>query len=429
MKTTNFKRYINNFDYGLFISALIILGIGLLSIYSSTKTKTFSHVDFIKQLIFVPPALLACFVTSVFDYYRLREYIKYIYWFVIGLLIFVLLAGSSAYGAQRWIGIGGIGIQPSELAKLALIISLSDIMTKRPLQKFKDLLPVFIYFIIPALLIFKQPDLGTTLSLFAIVLGMLFGANLNIFIFLIIISPGISSVLFLINYPFWIIYLIFIGIAILFYTLQIKSASVGLSSNKIAIKLGNLKYFSILALNIVSGLIIPLFWSILKDYQKNRILVFLNPESDPLGAGYHISQSQIAIGSGGLLGKGLLKGTQTQLNFIPFQHTDFIFCTISEEMGLIGGISILLIFLYIIWRGLNIANQANDDFGKYIAIGIVTMFTFHIFVNIGMVSGMLPAKGLPLPLMSYGGTFLVITMISIGLLESISVRKQRLMFK
>jgi rod shape determining protein RodA len=425
MKTTNVRRFVQNFDYILFFSALLILGIGLLSIYSSTKTKTFSHGDFYKQIIFIPPALIACFSVAAFDYYKLRSYVKYIYWFNIGLLAFVLLVGHSAYGAQRWIGIGGIAIQPSELAKISLIITLADILVKKVPETMKELLPVFFHFIIPTLLIFRQPDLGTALSLVAIVLGMIYGAGVNILIFLIILSPAISAVLSLLNFPLWMIYLLVIVVGTIFYISQQKTIT-----GKFIFKLKYIKYGLVPLINIISGLIPSLAWNyLLKDYQKNRINTFLNPELDPLGTGYHISQSQIAIGSGGMIGKGLFHGTQTQLNFIPFQHTDFIFCTIGEEFGFIGGLTLLFMFLYIIWRGLNIANNASDDFGKNIAIGIVSMFIFHIFVNIGMVTGMLPAKGLPLPLMSYGGTFLVITMVSIGLLESVAIRQKRLMFK
>ncbi|MBC7473765.1 MAG: rod shape-determining protein RodA [Candidatus Sericytochromatia bacterium] len=423
MKTSSLNRFFKNFDYSLFISVMVILAIGLLSIYSSTKTKVFSHNDFYKQIIFIPPALFACFSVAAFDYYKLRNYSNYIYWANVGLLAFVLLIGHSAYGAQRWIGIGGIAIQPSELAKIALIITLADILNKKVPQNMRELLPVFFHFILPAFLIFKQPDLGTTLSLVAIMFGMLYGSGLSLLIFFVLISPAISAALSFINFPLWIIYLIIILGSIIYIISKKKTFS-----SRFVFKLSYLKYFVVLLMNIVSGLVGSITWSLLKDYQKKRILIFLNPDLDPLGAGYHISQSQIAIGSGGLLGKGLFHGTQTQLNFIPFQHTDFIFCTISEEFGFGGGVFMLLIYLYVIWRGLRIANSASDDFGKYIAIGIVSMFTFHIFVNIGMVAGMLPAKGLPLPLMSYGGTFLVITMISIGLLESISIRRKRMMF-
>lgn len=425
MKTSNVRSFLKNFDYILFISALLILGIGLLSIYSSTKTKTFSHADFYKQIIFIPPALIACFIVAAFDYYELRKYVKYIYWSINSLLAFVLLVGHSAHGAQRWIGIGGIAIQPSELAKISLIIMLADLLVKKTPNTMKELLPVFFHFIIPALLIFRQPDLGTALSLVAIVIGMLYGSGMNILIFLILLSPAVSAILSLLNFPLWLIYLLLILTCTIFYISQQKTIT-----GKFTFKLKYLNYGLVPAINIISGLIPALAWNyLLKDYQKNRINTFLNPDLDPLGTGYHISQSQIAIGSGGMIGKGLFHGTQTQLNFIPFQHTDFIFCTIGEEFGFIGGITLLLMFLYIIWRGLNIAINASDDFGKFIAIGIVSMFIFHIFVNIGMVTGMLPAKGLPLPLMSYGGTFLVITMISIGLLESIAIRRKRLMFK
>lgn len=423
MRNSNLGRFIKNFDYSLFLSSILILFIGLLSIYSSTKTKTFSHNDFYKQLIFLPPALIACFAVASFDYYKLRSYARYIYWFNVSLLAFVLLIGHSAYGAQRWIGIGGIAIQPSELAKIALIITIADLLARKVPHTMRELLPVFLHFIIPAFLIFRQPDLGTTLSLVGITMGMLYGSGMNLLVFMVLVSPAFSAALSFINFPLWIIYLIIILAGIIFYIAKKKNGA-----NKFSFQLSYIKYFFVLVLNIGSGLIGPVVWSLLKDYQKNRIRIFLDPSLDPLGAGYHISQSQIAIGSGGMTGKGLFQGTQTQLNFIPFQHTDFIFCTISEEFGFAGGVALLVAFLYLIGRGLYIASRAGDDFGRYIAIGIVTMYIFHIFVNIGMVSGILPAKGLPLPLMSYGGTFLVITMVSIGLLESIAIRRKRMMF-
>lgn len=423
MRNSNLGRFIKNFDYSLFLSSILILFIGLLSIYSSTKNKTFSHNDFYKQLIFLPPALIACFAVASFDYYKLRSYARYIYWFNVSLLACVLLIGHSAYGAQRWIGIGGIAIQPSELAKIALIITIADLLARKVPHTMRELLPVFLHFIIPAFLIFRQPDLGTTLSLVGITMGMLYGSGMNLLVFMVLVSPAFSAALSFINFPLWIIYLILIFAGIVFYIAKKKNGA-----NKFSFQISYIKYFLVLVLNIGSGLIGPVVWGLLKDYQKNRIRIFLDPSLDPLGAGYHISQSQIAIGSGGMTGKGLFQGTQTQLNFIPFQHTDFIFCTISEEFGFVGGVSLLVAFLYLIGRGLYIASRAGDDFGRYIAIGIVTMYIFHIFVNIGMVSGILPAKGLPLPLMSYGGTFLVITMVSIGLLESIAIRRKRMMF-
>lgn len=423
MRNSNLARFVKNFDYSLLFSALLILFIGLLSIYSSTKTKSFSHNDFYKQLIFLPPALIACFTVASFDYYKLRAYSQYIYWFNVSLLAGVLLIGHSAYGAQRWIGIGGIAIQPSELAKIALIITIADLLAKKVPHTMKGLIPVFGHFIIPALLIFRQPDLGTTLSLVGITVGMLYGSGMNLLVFMILVSPTFSAAISFINFPLWIIYLILILSFTIYYVAKQKNGA-----NKFTFQISYLKYFLVLLLNIASGLVGPIVWSLLKEYQKNRIRIFLDPSLDPLGAGYHISQSQIAIGSGGMFGKGLFQGTQTQLNFIPFQHTDFIFCTISEEFGFAGGVALLAAFLFLIGRGLYIASKAGDDFGRYMAIGIVTMYIFHIFVNIGMVAGILPAKGLPLPLMSYGGTFLVITMISIGLLESIAIRRKRMMF-
>jgi len=424
MKNFLLPRNLKGFDWGLFFVSLLLLGLGLLSIYSATKSKSFSHGDFYKQLVFVIPGLIACFSAAFFDYYKIRNYTNYIYWGNIGLLLFVMFAGHSAYGAQRWIVIGGITIQPSEMAKIALIITLADLLIKKRPETFKDLLPIFLHCSVPIFLIFRQPDLGTSLSLVAIVMGMLYASHISVIIFLVLISPAISALFFLINFPLWLLYLLLL-LAITIYFFK-NNRTFGERKFQF---LGSSKYFMVPLINLFGGLFTSFVWNnLLEEYQKKRISVFLNPEVDPLGSGYHISQSKIAIGSGGFFGKGLFEGTQTQLNFIPFQHTDFIFVTISEELGLIGGLYILLLFLYIIWRGLIIANNASDEFGKYVGVGIVTMFAFHIFVNIGMISGILPAKGLPLPLMSYGGTFLVITLFAVGMLESICIRKKRLIF-
>ncbi|GIW23407.1 MAG: rod shape-determining protein RodA [Candidatus Sericytochromatia bacterium] len=412
-----------NFDFILFFTTILLLGIGLLSIYSSTKTKVFSQNDFYKQLIFLPPAFLAFFLATIFDYTKFKYLSKYIYAFNILLLLIVMFVGSSAYGAQRWIGIGGIGIQPSEIAKISLILILANYISQNKIRKITNLIPILIYFFIPAILIFKQPDLGTTLCLLAITMGMIFISDFSIVNFTALITPLFSAILILISKLLWIIYLSILLILIAHFYLQKKNLA-----NKLTFKLEDFKYIILFVSNIVSGVLIPLSWDLLKEYQKNRIKVFLNPELDPLGAGYHVSQSQIAIGSGGLYGKGLFNGTQTQLNFIPFQHTDFIFCTISEELGFIGSIFILFLFLIIIFRTLYIASLSKDFFGRNIAVGIAIMFIFHIFVNIGMVTGILPAKGLPLPLMSYGGTFLVITMFCIGILESIALRREKSIF-
>jgi len=417
------KKYLKNFDFILFFTSLLLLSIGLLSIYSSTKTKIFSHNDFYKQLIFLPPAFIAFFSATFFDYTKFKYLSKYIYLLNIILLIIVLVAGSSAYGAQRWISVGGIGIQPSELAKISLILSLSNYISKNKIEKLSKLIPILIYFIIPAILIFKQPDLGTTLSLFAITIGMIFISDFKLLTFIALITPLFSTVTILISKSLWIIYLSILFLTLLYFYLQNKNLA-----NKLVFKKDDIKYIILFLLNVISGIFVPLSWNLLKEYQKNRIRVFLNPDLDPLGVGYHISQSQIAIGSGGMYGKGLFNGTQTQLNFIPFQHTDFIFCTISEEFGFIGSVFVLFLFSILIFRAVYIALSSKDNFGRNIAIGIAIMFIFHIFVNVGMVTGILPAKGLPLPLMSYGGTFLVITMFCIGILESIAIRREKLIF-
>ena len=234
------------------------------------------------------------------------------------------------------------------------------------LNTFKDLIPIFIFVGIPFFLILKQPDLGTALVFIAILMGMLFVAGIRLKHFVAIIIAGLAA--------------------------------------------------------------LPVFWYFLKDYQKERLMVFLDPNADPLGSGYHIIQSKIAIGSGMFFGKGIFSGTQSQLNFLPENHTDFIFAVVGEETGFIGALIVLLLYFIILYRGIRIASAAKDNFGMLLATGITSMFVFHILVNIGMTMGIMPVTGIPLPLMSYGISSLVMNLFSIGLLLNIYMRRQKIMF-
>ncbi len=279
-----------------------------------------------------------------------------------------MLFGQSALGAQRWIQLGPITIQPSEFSKLIMIIALANMLDKRKgkLNSFWDITQVFIYVGIPFLLVLKQPDLGTSLVFLAILFGMVYMA--------------------------------------------------GISSRHLMIIFG-----SALA-------VLPIFWHFLKDYQKKRLTVFIDPNVDPLGSGYHIIQSKIAIGSGMLFGKGLFSGTQSQLNFLPENHTDFIFAVIGEELGFVGAVVILLLYFILLYRGVKIAGAARDNFGMLLATGITSMMAFHVLVNVGMTAGIMPVTGIPLPLMSYGVSSLTTNLISIGILLNVYMRRQKIFF-
>ena len=303
-----------------------------------------------------------------FDYKILQRYGNYFYIFNLVLLILVMLVGQTALGAQRWIALGPISIQPSEFSKLIMIIALAAMLEKRggKINTLGELLPVAAYVGVPFLLVLKQPDLGTSLVFLAIFFGMVFAAGIRLRMLAWIFGLGIAAM--------------------------------------------------------------PVVWHFLKGYQKMRIMVFMDPNVDPLGAGYHIIQSKIAIGSGMLFGKGLFSGTQSQLNFLPENHTDFIFSVVGEELGFVGCAVLLLLYLIILWRGIRIAQDASDLFGRLLAVGITSMLAFHVLVNAGMTMGIMPVTGIPLPLMSYGVSSLTTNIMAIAILLNIQLRRQKLLF-
>ncbi|WP_310482507.1 rod shape-determining protein RodA [Chamaesiphon sp. VAR_48_metabat_403] len=320
-----------------------------------------------------------------------------------GLLVAVDFLGNSAKGAQRWINLGGLTVQPSEFAKVGLIITLAAILHRRPANTLPTFLRALAITIPPWLLVFIQPDLGTSLVFGAIALGMLYWANANPGWLVLLVSPLAAAILYSLSIPLWIVWAILMGV-IAWWTLPWRWVT------------------SVVAMgvNIGFGLLGQVFWHILKDYQKDRLIVFLSPEKYPLGAGYHLIQSRIAIGAGELWGQGLNQGTQTQLNFIPEQHTDFIFSSIGEELGFVGAICLLATFFLFCWRLLRVATQAPNNFGSLLAIGVLAMISFQVIVNISMTIGIAPVTGIPLPLISYGGSALITNFIAIGLVESVA---------
>jgi rod shape determining protein RodA len=325
-----------------------------------------------------------------------------------GLLLAVIALGNSAKGAQRWISIGGIPVQPSEFAKVGLIITLAAILHRRPANTLPTFLRALAIAIPPWLLVFKQPDLGTSLVFGAIALGMLYWANANPGWLLLLVSPLVAAILYNLSTPIWIVWAVLMGI-LAWFTLPLRWVSAVVA----------------IGVNLSAGLLGQVLWGILKEYQRKRLIVFLNPEADQLGAGYHLIQSRIAIGAGELWGQGLNQGTQTQLNFIPEQHTDFIFSSIGEELGFVGAICLLLTFFLLCWRLLKIARQAPDNFGSLLAIGILSMISFQVIVNISMTIGVAPVTGIPLPWISYGRSALITNFIAIGLVESVANYRRR----
>lgn len=365
------SRLLRNFDFVLLAAVILLNVISFIMIASATHASGYDGdiYWFVKrQATFFIINLILVVFSLRFDYEQLERLSIPFYIFNLIMLLAVMFVGQAALGAQRWIQIGPITLQPSEFSKLIMIIVMAKIINDRK-EDFTSVwsaFPVFAFVFVPFLLVLKQPDLGTSLVFIAIVLAMLYVA-------------GIPAKL----------YAYMAGAALL---------------------------------------LAPVFWHLLKPYQKMRIMVFLDPEKDPYGSGYHIIQSKIAIGSGMLTGKGLFDGTQSQLNFLPENHTDFIFAVIGEELGFVGIAVVLFLYAVICYRGIKIAMEAKDDFGALLATGIVAMFCFHILVNVGMTTGIMPVTGIPLPFMSYGISAMTTNMMCIGLLLNINLRRKTLFF-
>lgn len=341
-------------------------------------------------------------------------------------LIGVMIIGTSAKGAQRWITIGDFNVQPSEFAKIGMIITLAAVLHKRTAATMESVFRALAITAIPWALIFLQPDLATSLVFGAIVLGMLYWANANPGWLILMISPVISAILFSISWPLsepivlfkilsfgllWLVWVVAMGILGSLTLPWRKSLLNGIGAS---------------AINILGGQLGVFAWNnLLRDYQKDRLTVFLKPGYDILGVGYHQHQSRIAIGAGEVWGWGLFKGPMTQLNFVPEQHTDFIFSAVGEEFGFVGCLVVLFIFCLICFRLLRIAQTAKDNFGSLLAIGVLSMIVFQLMVNVGMTVGLAPVAGIPLPWMSYGRSAMLTNFIALGLVESVANFRQQ----
>ena len=351
------------------------------------------------------------FTLARWRYENLLRWIWVIYGVTNVSLLTVMFMGTSALGAQRWISIGGFNIQPSEFAKLGLIITLAGVLHRNTTMNLAVVFKILGITALPWALIFLQPDLGTSLVFGSITLGMLYWANANPGWLALLVAPLVSAILFGIYLPVWFLWVGIVG-AIAWRSLPWKW----------------LGTFSMVVVNLLAGGIGKLFWGLLKDYQKARLILFLDPDKDPLGGGYHLIQSRIAIGAGQLWGRGLHEGTQTQLGFIPEQHTDFIFSAIGEELGFAGALLVIGCFWLICLRLVIIAQNSKDNFGSLIAIGVLFMVVFQVLVNIGMTIGLAPITGIPLPWLSYGRSALLTNFISLGIVESIMNHRHRLKF-
>lgn len=390
-----------NIDWFLLILTVGLSLFGCLMIYSTQIYE--QATDWLQQLIMTGFGFLLLMAIAQWRYELLLQFHWITYTITNIILIAVIALGVTVNGAQSWINLGGFNFQPSEFAKIGIIVTLAALLHHQDSSKISSILKVGVVIAIPWVLILLQPDLGTSLVFGAITLGMLYWANTPLSWILLILSPLVSVFVFNLNLPIWIVFVLLMVI-IAWFSLPGRSIA-GLI---------------IFTANYLAGNLGHALWGVLKPYQKDRLTLFLEPEKDPLGGGYHLIQSRIAIGSGGEWGHGLLNGSQTQLNFVPEQHTDFIFSAIGEQFGFIGCILVLLVFWLICYRLIWIAQNAKENFGSLLAIGVLSMIAFQTIINIGMTVGIAPITGIPLPWLSYGRSSLLTNFMAIGLIESVA---------
>jgi rod shape determining protein RodA len=358
------RRLVQNFDWVLLALVVLICGMGIVNLYSAGYNRGEGTPLYIKQLYWLAVGVAVMCVTLVYDYRYLEKLSYPIYLISVLMLVAVMFGGKVVYGSRRWLPLGPFSFQPAELAKIGIILALATYFSRRPrieAMHFKDLIVPGILVMIPVGLIIRQPDLGSG------ILVALVAASL----------------------------ILFVGV----------------------------HWRTLMGCTLTMVLLSPLIWHFLKDYQRQRVLTFLNPEKDPLGAGYHILQSMIAVGSGQFWGKGFLQGTQSQLYFLPEQHTDFVFSVFAEEWGFVGSAALLLLFTVLALWGLNVARDCKDRFGHLLAVGVTALIFWQIFINLCMVTGFLPVVGIPLPLFSYGGSSLITTLLGVGFLLNIRMRR------
>jgi len=393
----------DKFDFGLLFPVIILFIAGLAAIYSSTINNPAAQGNFQKQLILGAFALIVFFVTYSLPAKSFKAAAIPGYLLSLLLLIVVLVIGKKISGSRSWISIGFLGFQPSELAKITTIFSMALFLTKSNINidSFKDLLYLLAIGLFPVMLILLEPDMGTAMVFLAMIVTLIFWKGISSFGLFVVLSPAFVALASLFGMAYFLASLAIIVVALFIFKKNIFFSG------------------SIFALNLAAGFFTDYVYKALSPHQQKRIQAFMDPMSDPLGSGYNSIQAKVAIGSGGLTGKGFLSGNQTQLQFIPEQWTDFVYCVIGEEFGFIGSIIILGLFFYLFTRILKIAYSSKDEFLSLVAIGILSVYFVHFIINLGMVVGIMPVIGIPLPFVSYGGSSLLVNMFMLGVVANI----------
>lgn len=391
-----FKEY---FDFKAFLLALSLVLIGLVSVYSATYDAGAGSI-FQRQLMWAGVGFIGMIAAAVLPLKTIQRLSIPAYVVSLGILFVLLAVGKTVAGSKSWFGVGGLGGQPSELAKVATILALAAFLSKTTtvVSEPKHLFIAIVMVLLPMGLVLAQPDLGTSLVFFAMLLPVLYWAGVDNFILAAILSPVIVAAGALFGTFFFLLSVI-VCAALLYMSRKNRFIAAVAFAATLAV-----------------GLSVQFVFERMPSYQQKRIMAFLNPEADPLGSGYNVLQAKVAIGSGGIFGKGYLQGTQTQLNFIPEQWTDFIFCVPGEEFGFFGASLVLILFGALLLHGIKVASVSKNKFASISAIGITAVFTTHVLVNIGMSMGLMPVVGIPLPFLSYGGSALLVNMIMAGLL-------------
>jgi rod shape determining protein RodA len=427
-------------DFSLFFAALLLTVFGVLFIYSSgvTSAGVVVSTEYLRQIIWSVSGLILALVIAMIDYRKLRDLSLYLYLGVLALLAYTCFFGRIVNGARAWLGLGSFGIQPSEFTKISTILFLARYLgdSKRSSNAFARFITSCFIVFIPMGLILIQPDFGTSLVFIPILLVMTFIAGVAIrYVIFLSACIGITGILMVL--PLWQSYILrnelpqlliltnsrFITVTILALSIVAAIALFGFIKYKKRYFFWIIYAVGVLVFSLGASYV---FRKVLKDYQIMRLIVFLDPNVDPRGAGWNIIQSIIAIGSGGLVGKGYLQGTQSHYRFLPQQSTDFIFSIFAEEWGLLGGILIFSLFLLICLRLVKIMRSTSDPFGLYITAGLSAMYIFHFLINVGMTMGIMPITGIPLLFMSYGGSAIISAMTGIGLSLSVYIRRYRL---
>lgn len=393
----------DKFDFKIFIPATLLIVIGLAAVYSATLNNPAAVNNFEKQLLATAVAYVVFFIaylvpTNTFKLISIPAYLLSLFF-----LLVVLVIGRKISGAKSWLAFGPFGFQPSEFAKIGTILLLANFLSRlnNNIDSFKDILLALAIGFIPIGLILLEPDMGTSFIFISLILVILFWKGISLLGLFVVLSPGLVAVSSLFGSVPFIVSLLIVLVVLFFFKKDLFFSG------------------SVFAINLAAGFFTDNLYNALSPHQQARIKSFIDPMSDPLGTGYNSIQAMVAVGSGGIFGKGYLQGNQTQLQYIPEQWTDFIYCAIGEEFGFIGAILVISLFLIIFLRLLNLASTTKDEFLSLVVIGILGVYFTHFLINVGMVIGILPIIGVPLSFVSYGGSSLVSNMFMLGIVMNI----------